>query len=177
MTVHRLDQDTSGLLVLALDPDTHRAASMLFQDRQVEKEYIALVQGWRPELAEHATGTIRMPIAIDWPNRPRKRVDPVDGKDSETRYTVLAREHFTLPDATTIEATRLLLEPVTGRGHQLRVHCAFDPTVGGLGTPILDDTLYNQDTRAQRLMLHATALAFAHPSTNEPLRILCPPAF
>ena len=171
MTVHRLDQDTSGLILLALDARTHRAMSILFQHREIEKSYTALVAGHHAHLAPGSAGEIEMPISTDWPNRPRKVFDPEQGKHSHTRYSVRARESFDVARNASEPATRLHLEPVTGRGHQLRVHCAFAVQQGGLGAPIIGDRLYNPDPGASRLLLHATSLAFAHPRTNERLEL------
>ncbi|MEO0511330.1 MAG: RNA pseudouridine synthase [Planctomycetota bacterium] len=145
LVVHRLDMDTSGLLVFGLDPGAQRRLSTEFENRRVEKTYLAIVGG--PVRSE--TGTIDLPMRVDWPNRPRQIVDHADGKPSVTRYRVLARE----PDR-----TLLALTPETGRTHQLRVHCAE-----GLGVPILGDPLYGSLDSAPRLLLHAWRLAFRPP--------------
>lgn len=150
LVVHRLDMDTSGLIVLGLDPAAQRHLSLQFERRRVEKRYTALVDG----LVRPDEGLIDLPLRVDWPNRPRQIVCEAMGKRSVTRYRVTARE---------TDRTRLLLEPLTGRSHQLRVHLA-DPR--GLGHPILGDPLYAAgpaDSEHPRLMLHASALSFRPP--------------
>lgn len=150
LIVHRLDMATSGLLVLARGEMMQRELSRLFRERQIDKRYLALVRG---QLAE-ARGEIDLPLICDWPNRPRQKVDFDIGKHSLTRFRLL--DH----DAAS-NTTRLELEPVTGRTHQLRVHLA------ALGHPIIGDPLYGGETgrAAARLHLHATDLALVHPST------------
>lgn len=160
MTVHRLDQDTSGLIVVALDADAQRAMSQVFEHRRVTKRYIAVVEG---ELKEHA-GLIDLPLRIDWPNRP-KHIVAEDGRASQTRYRVLGIEDGN---------TRVEFTPITGRGHQLRVHAADER---GLGAPILGDPLYGDTSKAPRLLLHAWSLEFADPFTGELLHVRSEPEF
>lgn len=152
--VHRLDMATSGLFLMARGPRVQRALSMAFAGREVAKRYVALVAG-RME----GQGAIGLPLVADWPNRPRQKVDALNGKPSRTLWRVMAYD-------TASDTTRVELEPVTGRSHQLRVH------LQAIGHPILGDALYAppavQD-RAARLMLHATRLELAHPATGEPL--------
>ena len=158
LIVHRLDCDTSGLLVLARGKAMHRELSILFQSRQVEKQYVAVVDG---ELALDA-GEIDLPLIVDWPNRPLHKVDFENGKPSLTRYRVLA---YTANG----NYSRLALTPETGRTHQLRVH------MKALGHPILGDSLYADPitrTKADRLLLHAEYLAFTHPGSGKPLSFL-----
>lgn len=153
MVVHRLDMDTSGLLVVALDAGAQRDLSVQFQDRLTRKAYIALVDG----VIERDTGYVDLPLRVDWPNRPIQIVCMEEGKPAQTEYRVLARE---------TERTRLELIPVTGRTHQLRVHCA-DPQ--GLGAPILGDRLYAQGPARDdhpRLMLHAARLSIRPPGSK-----------
>ncbi|MDP6987307.1 MAG: RluA family pseudouridine synthase [Phycisphaerales bacterium] len=145
--VHRLDRDTSGVIVLALDADTHRTLSIQFQDRLVEKRYEALVCGDPPE----ETGLIEAAIRKDLDNPPRQCVDPIQGKPSQTGWRVIER----LGDH-----TRLELTPRTGRSHQLRLHLQH------IGHPILGDDLYAPPevvAMAPRLCLHATDLTVTHP--------------
>jgi len=163
LIVHRLDYDTSGLLVLARGADMHRRLSILFQERQVDKRYIAVVAG-RP--AEDA-GIVDLPLIVDWPNRPRHIVDPVNGKPSLTRYRVVSHDSSN-------DSSRVELIPETGRTHQLRVH------MQALGHAILGDPLYadaDNQAKADRLLLHAESLAFTHPRTNKALAFHCPPGF
>lgn len=152
LIVHRLDMETSGLMVLARDADTHRALSMQFQQRQVSKRYVAVVDG----CLAAASGTIDLPLITDWPNRPRQKVDFALGKPSLTRYRLLTHD-------AAANTSRVELEPETGRSHQLRVHLM------SLGHPILGDALYASppvQRKAQRLLLHAEFLAFRHPQTG-----------
>lgn len=162
LIVHRLDMDTSGLLVLARGAEMHRRLSRLFQERQVDKRYAAIVAGClQPE-----AGQVDLPLITDWPNRPRQMVDHALGKPSLTRYRV---ESYDPASA----ASRVALEPITGRSHQLRVHMA------ALGHPILGDPLYGGPAagRASRLLLHAEYLAFSHPESGTPLAFELPPPF
>lgn len=155
LIVHRLDMATSGLLVLGRGELMQRQLSRLFQERQVSKRYLAVVDG----LLAEESGEIDLPLICDWPNRPRQKVDFNDGKRSLTRF----RRHSSDPLAKT---TRLELEPVTGRTHQLRVHMA------ALGHAIVGDALYAglPATSADRLLLHAMDLAFIHPLTAANMR-------
>ena len=157
LPVHRLDLGTSGLLVLARGPDMHRALNRLFATRRVEKRYVALVAGRMADGEQ----VIDLPLIADWPNRPRQRVDRAIGKPSRTRLRVAGYEPA-------LDATRVELFPETGRSHQLRVH------LQAIGHPILGDELYTPPevfARAPRLLLHATVLAFFHPSTATELRV------
>lgn len=159
--VHRLDLDTSGIMVIPLNRQTHSHISRQFQERAVDKSYHAIVYG---EVRDN-TGEIDLPIAADWENRPRQMISRERGKAALTRYSVL--EHMG-------DRTRLLLRPVTGRSHQLRIHLAE------IGHPILGCDMYAHEralAMSQRLMLHATTLAFTHPGTGEWFSGECPPDF
>jgi tRNA pseudouridine32 synthase/23S rRNA pseudouridine746 synthase len=160
--VHRLDLATSGLLLLARGEAMQRRFSQLFRERLVHKTYIAVVAGQ----VMQAEGEIDLPLITDWPNRPLQKVDFDIGKPSLTRYRSLGYDAAS-------DSTRLLLEPVTGRSHQLRVHLA------AIGHPILGDLLYAGEhwLRAPRLLLHAASLTFVHPLSQAPCRYDCPPAF
>lgn len=157
-SVHRLDMGTSGLLVFARGADMHRRLSRLFRERGVIKCYIAMVTG----RVETSQGEVDLPLAPDWPNRPRQKVDFAGGKSSLTRYRVLAHDAV-------MNTSRVELEPVTGRTHQLRVHMA------AIGHPILGDTLYGEEAgrKAGRLLLHSRSLGFAHPLSGESLTLTC----
>ncbi len=153
MVVHRLDMDTSGLLVVALDRGSQRHLSVQFQDRLVEKQYVALVDG----IVEEESGVIDLPLRVDWPNRPKQIVCFDEGKPAKTEYKVKLRE---------TDRTRLELTPITGRTHQLRVHCADER---GLGRAILGDSLYAEgEVRDDhpRLMLHAAKLSIRPPGAK-----------
>lgn len=146
-TVHRLDMGTSGLMLLARGPDMQRALNRSFEQRAVHKRYEAVVHG----LVTEDTGCIDVPLMADWPRRPRQKVDWAAGKSSLTRWQVLGRD-------AAAQCTRLRLEPVTGRTHQLRVHLM------SLGHTIVGDDLYGTDaTPTSRLLLHACELRFVHP--------------
>jgi tRNA pseudouridine32 synthase/23S rRNA pseudouridine746 synthase len=164
LIVHRLDYDTSGLVVLARGKKMHRALSLLFQERRVEKRYVAVVAG---RLADDE-GLVDLPVAVDWPNRPLHKVDFAHGKPARTRYRVIGR------DDAHHHASRVALLPETGRTHQLRVHML------SLGHPILGDSLYADKevrSRADRLLLHADGLAFRHPVTGRRLAFSCAAPF
>ncbi|HSV68862.1 MAG TPA: RluA family pseudouridine synthase [Methylibium sp.] len=156
-TVHRLDEATSGLMVFALGLAEQRALSRAFERREVGKGYVAVVDG---RVADDR-GAIDLPIGADWAERPRRRIDHATGRAALTRWRVLDR------GATT---TRLALEPLTGRTHQLRVHLA------AIGHPIIGDRLYG-GFDAPRLLLHASALRFVHPTSGETLAFESPPPF
>ena len=163
LVVHRLDMATSGLLLLARGPAAQRHLSRQFAQREVGKTYVAVVAG-RLTLSE---GEIDLPLAADWPSRPKQKVDAEHGKPSLTRYRRLAVDPAH-------DSSRLELTPVTGRSHQLRVH------LFAIGHPILGDALYAPpavQAMAPRLLLHAQALGFAHPKTGEPLRFESAPPF
>jgi tRNA pseudouridine32 synthase/23S rRNA pseudouridine746 synthase len=153
--VHRLDMDTSGLIVMAKGPDMQKALSLLFALRQVHKRYVAEVSG----LIEPDEGEVNLPLITDWPLRPRQKICIETGKPSLTRFRVLSRDEAS-------QTTRVELEPITGRTHQLRVHMM------ALGHPIVNDPLYglNADPdRPRRMRLHAWQLHLPHPARGEPM--------
>jgi tRNA pseudouridine32 synthase/23S rRNA pseudouridine746 synthase len=148
LCVHRLDEDTSGLLLAAKDPETHAALQHLFETRAVTKTYVAVLE--RPPCTP--AGTIELPLRLDPFDRPRQVVDGVHGKPARTRYERLEAD----------AGRRVHLWPESGRTHQLRVHAAHPQ---GLDAPIVGDRLYGR--AGGRLMLHAASLAFVHPRTGE----------
>ena len=151
-TVHRLDMETSGLIVMALNKPSHVSLSRQFEQRQIEKQYIARVYGH----LEQDSGVIEVPLICDWPNRPKQMVDFEKGKKALTHWSVIDREQQT---------TLLELKPVTGRSHQLRVHMLY------IGHPIVGDQLYAEGDAlawSERLELHSQKLKFCHPvSAND----------
>lgn len=160
LIVHRLDMATSGLMLMARGIAMQRALSGLFERREVHKRYVAVADG---RLAAAPTpdgwGLTDLPIVVDWPRRPLRIIDAVLGKPSQTRWRALAFDAAT-------QSTRVELEPLTGRSHQLRVH------LQALGHPILGDALYAPEAvqaKAPRLLLHACALGFLHPVSGEAL--------
>lgn len=162
LVVHRLDMETSGLMVFGLDAESQRALSMQFEARAVRKRYVALLEG----LLAQERGVVELPIRMDPDNRPIQVVDFVYGKPSETRYRVLAYE---------TDRTRVEFEPLTGRTHQLRVHSAHRQ---GLCAPIVGDVLYGSGEKSgERLMLHASALSVFDPDTGRELSFSSPSPF
>ena len=161
LIVHRLDMATSGLMLMARGIGMQRALSRLFEHREIHKRYLAVVDGrLTPAPTPDGWGLIDLPIVVDWPRRPLRIIDSVLGKPSQTRWRALAFDEAT-------HSTRVELEPLTGRSHQLRVH------LQALGHPILGDALYAPEAaqaKAPRLLLHACALGFVHPVSGETLR-------
>ena len=161
LVVHRLDMATSGLMLMARSVGIQRTLGALFERREVDKRYIAVVDGLPPP-AQSPDGwsLIDLPIIVDWPRRPLRIIDAELGKASQTRWRVLSHD-------SAAQTTRLELKPLTGRSHQLRVH------LQALGHPILGDRLYAPEAvcaMAERLLLHACALAFTHPVSGEATR-------
>lgn len=163
LVVHRLDMATSGLMLFARGLDMQRRLSRAFASRQVDKHYVAIVAGRMPANA----GRIELPLMADWPRRPLQKVDALAGKPSTTDWQLLgfdaARQH-----------SRLALQPLTGRTHQLRLHLA------AIGHPILGDALYAPPDvleLAPRLLLHACALSLIHPRSGARWQLRCEPPF
>ena len=153
LTVHRLDMATSGLVVMARGPDIQRVLSQAFALREVHKTYEAIVAGL-PNVSE-TWHDIQLPLIIDWPNRPRSKVDWEQGKPSHTQWRV--KQALPLDNASRVE-----LKPITGRTHQLRLHMM------AIGHAILGDALYaspEELAKAPRLLLHARELQLKHPVT------------
>mgnify|MGYP006198256065 FL=1 len=168
LVVHRLDMATSGLVVMARGIEAQRTLSLAFEERRVHKRYTAVVAG---ELVnpqpDNGWNTIQWPLMADWPNRPRQKVDHEHGKPSITRWRIA-------PGPTTPGTTRLELEPVTGRTHQLRVH------LQALGHPMVGDALYAAPdvvAMANRLLLHAHWLSLPHPFHGQTMAFHSPCPF
>ena len=157
--VHRLDMATSGLLVVARTYEVHKALQVQFIERTVKKKYIALLPLSVLGRQLPAEGQIELPLSPDPDDRPRQRVDRTNGKPATTEYRFIGKTTY---GKEALEAVKIELYPLTGRTHQLRIHCAHPD---GLGTPIIGDNLYGQ--RAERLWLHAEHLEFTHPITQK----------
>ncbi|MEN8658835.1 RluA family pseudouridine synthase [Marivita sp.] len=160
LLVHRLDRDTSGVMVFGLTPHAQRHLGLQFEKRQTKKTYLARVVG----RLEPKTGTVDLPLIVDWPNRPLQKVDHDTGKPAVTDWRVMKAS-----DA----ESRVKLFPQTGRSHQLRVHML------ALGHPILGDPLYAPETADQypRMMLHAEELRLRHPDGGEGVKFRVPAPF
>jgi tRNA pseudouridine32 synthase / 23S rRNA pseudouridine746 synthase len=160
LLVHRLDLDTSGVIVFALTPQAQAHLGRQFEERRVQKRYVALVAGHPAE----AKGRVDLPLTVDWPNRPRQKVCFETGRPAQTAWRVLRAEGG---------HARVRLMPRTGRSHQLRVH------MQAVGHPILGDPLYATAAAAAypRLMLHAEELRLTHPQTGMPLKLRAPVPF
>jgi len=160
LLVHRLDLDTSGVIVFALTRQAQAHLGRQFEDRRTRKRYVALVSGH----PEEKMGLIDLPLIVDWPNRPRQKVCHETGRPAQTDWRVLRHEG---------ENARVRLTPITGRSHQLRVH------MQALGHPILGDTLYASGAAAAwpRLMLHAEELRLTHPANGRKMTLRAPVPF
>ncbi|WP_425040393.1 pseudouridine synthase [Primorskyibacter sp. S187A] len=160
LLVHRLDRDTSGVMVFGLTPHAQRHLGLQFEKRQMKKAYVARLWGTLSE----RTGLVDLPLIVDWPNRPLQKVCPETGKAAQTEWKVLRYEEGT---------TRVRFFPKTGRSHQLRVHAL------ALGHPILGDPFYATGAALAfpRLMLHAEELRLRHPDGGQGQRFYCKAPF
>jgi tRNA pseudouridine32 synthase / 23S rRNA pseudouridine746 synthase len=154
LLVHRLDRDTSGVMIFALTPYAQRHLGLQFEKRMTRKTYVARVWG----VPEEKTGTIDLPLIVDWPNRPRQMVCHDTGKSAQTDWRLLKNEGTT---------ARVRLSPKTGRSHQLRVHML------SMGHPILGDPFYATGDALDfpRMMLHSEELRFNHPQGGHSTKI------
>ena len=165
LVVHRLDMATSGLMLMARGPGAQRTLNDAFARREVRKRYLAVADGEIP--AQQDWAVIDLPIALDWSRRPLRTIDHENGKPSVTRWKVLAQNKIP-------STTRLELEPVTGRSHQLRVH------MQALGHSILGDALYSDariQAMANRLLLHASSIELQHPINGQAMRFVSEASF
>ncbi|WP_425439506.1 RluA family pseudouridine synthase [Puniceibacterium sediminis] len=160
LLVHRLDRDTSGVMIFALTPYAQRHLGLQFEKRMVKKTYLARVAG----RLEPKTGTVDLPLKVDWPNRPLQKVDHAEGRSAQTDWRVMKAGD---------DESRVQLMPHTGRSHQLRVHML------SLGHPILGDPLYMPERAAEfpRMMLHAQELRLRHPEGGEGVKFRLPAPF
>jgi tRNA pseudouridine32 synthase / 23S rRNA pseudouridine746 synthase len=159
--IHRLDKDTSGVMVIALNKRAHGRIAIQFEKRTAHKSYVARLWG----ILEGDEGIVDLPIAVDWEQKPRQRIDFERGREARTEWRVISREDGT---------TRVRLTPLTGRTHQLRLHMMT------LGHPVLGDPFYATGAAlaaADRLQLHAEELSFRHPATGEPAHFVVPAPF
>jgi tRNA pseudouridine32 synthase/23S rRNA pseudouridine746 synthase len=159
--VHRLDMDTSGLMVVALSAEAHRNLSRQFHERETQKKYIALLDG----VLGQESGVIELPFRLDVDNRPIQIYDEIHGKMGITHWQKLAIEG---------QFTRIEFTPITGRTHQLRLHAYHEK---GLGIPIVGDPFYGRGTGPGQMKLHACELAFTHPMTGEQVAFHSAPQF
>ena len=161
LLIHRLDMDTSGLMIFARSKQAQRHIGKQFESRQVSKTYIARVTGHPPE----NSGIVDLPLIVDWPNRPLQMVDHARGKQAITRWRVLSRDNT---------SSLMELTPETGRSHQLRVH------MKALGHPIIGDRFYASQDIAKlspRLLLHAEKIALIQPDSGAWVTFHCPHPF
>lgn len=160
LLIHRLDRDTSGVIVFALTAHAQRHVSMQFEKRSTKKSYVARVDG----LLEPNTGVVDLPLIVDWPNRPLQKVCHETGKPAVTEWRVTKRDEH---------ETRVRLTPKTGRSHQLRVHML------ALGHPILGDPLYATGSALEhpRMMLHSEELRLKHPESGKSMKFRAPAEF
>ena len=161
---HRLDIETSGLMVVAMTKRVLRGLSRQFQQRKIGKSYEAILDG----TLEEEKGVVDLPLRVDWDHRPRQIVCHREGRSARTLWRVISRHEGT---------TRVEFRPETGRTHQLRVHAATPSDQGGIGAPILGDTLYGDPESADRMHLHASRLSFFDPSLGRPMRFRSRPPF
>ncbi len=161
---HRLDQETSGLMVLVFNKNALRSMTKQFEEKTIQKEYTALIDGVLPKLGVPNEGQNELYFRVDIDNRPHQIWDPVYGKKAVTQWRIIRVERYTAPDGSTRNVTRVLFTPHTGRTHQLRL-CASDRH--GFGTPIIGDSLYGNRMEGERLMLHARYIKFEHPVTGD----------
>lgn len=159
LVVHRLDMATSGLMIFARGLAMQRQFSAMFRERRIQKNYLAEVVGQ----LKAEKGEINLPLLADWPNRPLQKIDWLKGKSSLTRYQLISFDKDK-------QSSRVLLTPITGRTHQLRLH------LQAIGHPIIGDALYGGPVTTQ-LRLHATELKFLHPVTQQNVNFICLPLF
>lgn len=177
-SVHRLDMETSGILVMALTKETHRNLNMQFAEGKVHKKYAALLDGIVEKASGNAVpkngeknGCIQLKFRLDPDNRPYQIYDEVNGKNGITLWENAGAVNYVNPDTREIKkVTKMIYTPLTGRTHQLRL---VSSDVHGFGLPIIGDSLYGNKTPSQRLMLHCFEIEFYHPVSGEKLKFYC----
>lgn len=169
-SVHRLDMETSGLMVLAFTKDAHRNLCRQFEEGLVQKKYVALLDGILAKKGIAQTGTMELYFRLDVENRPHQIWDSVYGKKAITEWKILDVEKYLSPMENKKNVTRILFIPHTGRTHQLRLASADSH---GFGVPIIGDTLYGHCEPNERLMLHSCYIKFTHPSTGQVMEFNC----
>ena len=172
--VHRLDMETSGIMILAFTKEAHRELNRQFEAKEVQKEYVALLDGVLPKMGIAPHGTMELFFRLDVDNRPHQIWDAENGKLAVTEWQILGVERYHAPDGTTRNVTRVLFMPHTGRTHQLRLASSDSH---GFGCPIIGDTLYGHCDEGERLMLHAKKISFTHPLTGKRMIFECEPEF
>ncbi len=168
--VHRLDMETSGIMILAFTKEAHRFLNKEFEEKKVKKEYVALLDGVLFQKGIEAHGIMELYFRLDVENRPHQIWDSQNGKKAVTEWEILGVERYHAPNGKTRNATRVLFKPHTGRTHQLRLASADSH---GFDVPIIGDTLYGKCEEGERLMLHAKKITFTHPKTLEKMTIDC----
>lgn len=169
-SVHRLDMETSGLLVLAFTKEAHRDLNKQFENKEVKKQYIAVIDG----ILDKSEGEMELYFRVDIDNRPHQIWDEVYGKKAITQWHIIDTEVYTAPDGEKKNVTRVLFVPLTGRTHQLRLAAADSH---GFSKPIIGDTLYGVCKSGERLLLHSSFLSFSHPITKEKMEFTSKPDF
>ncbi len=160
-SVHRLDMQTSGIMVLALTREAHRNISLQFEKRRVEKRYVAHLQ----DIIDGNSGEIKLAFRLDINRRPYQIYDPINGKQGISKWRKLGDAN----GKSIIE-----FQPVTGRTHQLRLHASHNL---GLNSPIVGDSLYGEGKEGDKMLLHATYLSFIHPVSGKKMEFTSPPPF
>ncbi len=166
--VHRLDQHTSGILVLALNKPAHKNLSVQFQNHQIEKKYIAILNGF----IEKKSGKIELPFRLDLQNRPKQIYDSEKGKPGITVWEKIG--DLQIKENCKKKYSKILFTPITGRTHQLRLHASHRL---GLGTAIIGDSLYGAEKQSDKLFLHSFFISFIHPATNKKISFFSEPDF
>ncbi len=168
--IHRLDMETSGIMILAMNLESLKKMQRQFENGEVKKEYVALLDGVLSKMGIAKTGEMETFFRVDLENRPHQIWDSVHGKKAITRWEILGVQNYHAPNGEIRPATRVRFLPQTGRTHQLRTASA---DLHGFGVPIIGDSLYGKKDAGERLMLHAQKIEFLHPRTNQKIVFEC----